>query len=46
MTLGAQGGRMRRPDRVDLFLSFQSALVVGFLGVLVFGIGDWLGAWS
>ena len=37
---------MRPPDRVDLFLTFQSALVLGFLGVVIFGLGDWVGLWS
>ncbi len=41
----APGGRMRRPDRVDLFLIFQSGLIVAFLGVLLYAIGDWIGYW-
>ncbi len=41
----APGERMRRPDRVDLFLIFQSGLIVAFLGVLLYAIGDWIGYW-
>jgi hypothetical protein len=33
------------PDKVDLFLGFQMALVVGFVGLMVFGLGDWIGIW-
>ncbi len=36
---------MRRPDRVDLFLIFQSGLLLAFLGVLLFALGDWIGYW-
>ncbi len=36
---------MRRPDRVDLFLIFQSVLLLAFLGVLLFGIAGWIGYW-
>jgi undecaprenyl-diphosphatase len=39
-------GTMRRPDRVDLYLTFLGALVMAFLGTVVFGIGDWAGVWS
>ena len=34
-----------RPDKVDLFLGFQIAMISGFVGVLVFGAGDWIGIW-
>ena len=34
-----------KPDKVDLFLTFQMAMVLGFVGLLVFGAGDWIGIW-
>jgi len=34
-----------KPDKVDLFLTFQMALVWGFVGLMVFGLGDWIGIW-
>ena len=34
-----------KPDKVDLFLSIQMAMIWGFIGLLVFGLGDWIGIW-
>lgn len=34
-----------KPDKVDLFLTFQIGMVWGFVGLLVFGLGDWIGIW-
>lgn len=34
-----------RPDRVELFLLFQVTLIGAFVGVSVFGVGDWIGIW-
>jgi len=34
-----------RPDRVEAFLLFQAALAASFVGVVVFGVGDWIGIW-
>ena len=36
---------MRKPGVVELFLGFQLTLGVAFAGIVVFGLGDWIGVW-
>ncbi len=37
---------MHKPGKVEFYLAFQGLLAAAFLGVLVFAIGDWVGAWA
>ncbi len=37
--------KRQRPDKVELFLLFQMSLVWGFVGLLAWGAGEWIGIW-
>lgn len=36
---------MRKPGVVDLFLGFQLMLGAAFGGIVLYGLGDWVGVW-